>query len=70
MAQLKCVEAFQRQKYRVQWEKYFKKYLAYKKPYLINSQCFENIDVDEEIVNDQPLDKLEMTIIDSDDSDA
>ena len=44
VAQLKVVEAFERKRYRIQWAKFFKKYLAYKKPYLINSTLFENID--------------------------
>ena len=40
VAHVKVIEVLERKRYRVQWAKFFKKYLEYKKPYLINGSAF------------------------------
>ena len=47
--------ANERRKYRVQWAKYFKKYLTYKEPYLINGDLYNSIDDDLDSNSSSPL---------------
>jgi hypothetical protein len=44
LAHFKCFMANQRRNYRVNWARYFKKFLTYKQPYLINGEPFNHID--------------------------
>ncbi len=51
LAHLKVIEVNERKRYRVQWARFFKKYLTYKKPYLINGALYDNIDDDLDILD-------------------
>lgn len=62
IAHVKVIETLERQRYRVQWAQFFKKYLDYKKPYLINGSYFEKIDDDLDILDQNGDGKIELVV--------